>query len=234
MKETLRNRYKALFNSFESLLKNHGLYNRGFVYQYDDDEQGCDLLFVGINPSYTEKSEEESFSEYAYGRETARSYFKPFQEIHEDLKTQLTAEQYRNWTHIDWFVFRETDQELVKKLMKDVEGTGTAFLWEQLQIAKERVNRIAPKVMIVSNALAREFTGKNRGGEPGKEWGVWMDYRFDFDEEFGSWRINNVPELKYTHVLFSSMLSGQRALDLGSRERLVWQVKRILRNNFKD
>jgi hypothetical protein len=25
------------------------------------------------------------------------------------------------------------------------------------------------------------------------------------------------------------MLSGQRALDLGSRERLVWQVKRIFK-----
>ena len=57
-----------------------------------------------------------------------------------------------------------------------------------------------------------------------------MGLDFYFDEEFGSHRVTHVPELKNTHFLFTSMLSGQRALDLGSRERLIWQVRRILKN----
>ena len=55
-----------------------------------------------------------------------------------------------------------------------------------------------------------------------------MGLDFEFDEEFGSHRVKNIKELEHTHFFFSSMLSGQRALDLGSRERLVWQVRRVL------
>lgn len=43
----------------------------------------------------------------------------------------------------------------------------------------------------------------------------------------------NVPELKNTHFFFSSMLSGQRALDIGSRERLLWQIKRVFNASQK-
>ena len=47
-------------------------------------------------------------------------------------------------------------------------------------------------------------------------------YDFVFNDDIGTYLWNNTP------VFFSSMLSGQRALDIGSMERLKWQVKRAL------
>jgi hypothetical protein len=62
---------------------------------------------------------------------------------------------------------------------------------------------------------------------------VWMGLNFKFDEDLGCDVIQaskDTPvELVGTPVFFSSMLSGQRALDRGSWERLAWQMRRVLR-----
>ena len=73
---------------------------------------------------------------------------------------------------------------------------------------------------MVCNALARVFMGKEKEKE--KNTGIWMDYEFIFDDKIGTYRWEGKP------VFFSSMLSGQRALDKGSLERLQWHVKRTL------
>lgn len=227
---SLQNEYENLFIIYRDLLERFNLNNRGFVYQYDEDEQDCELLFLGMNPSYTVKHELKSDNpqyEGYYTRSTDRGYFKPFGLIHDEL-LRACPTTYKNWTHIDLFVFRETNQKVVEGIMRD--HVGPSFLLDQLIIAKNRIAHIQPKVIVVNNALAREFTGFNRGGEGENEYGVWMGYTFEFDDVFGSYRITNDENLKNTHVLFTSMLSGQRALDLGSRERLVWQIKRILKN----
>ncbi len=76
-----------------------------------------------------------------------------------------------------------------------------------------------PKIIVVDNTLARTFLGKDKVGEVD----IWLDYEFKFDEEIGTYLWNNIP------VFFTSMLTGQRALDNGSFERLKWQVKRALK-----
>ena len=227
--DALKTAYKTIFEKYKDFPVFDGiLAKRGFVFQYDDDEDDCDLLFVGMNPSYTKKYEKGRYFENHYERNEDRQYFKPFAEIDKQLQDELEITKYKGWTHIDLFVFRETNQEFVKKIMQS--AGCPLFLLEQLEIAKARIIRIQPKVVIVSNALAAEFMGKNKDvSDPKNHKGVWMDLDFYFDEEFGSHRVNHVSELKNTHFLFTSMLSGQRALDLGSRERLVWQVKRIFK-----
>ena len=231
MKSQLTSTYKTIFQSHQTNpVFGHILRERGFVFQYDKDEAESDLLFLGMNPSYTEKYEKAQYFEDSYTRNTDRIYFKVFSLIHQQLLDSLGVEKLGNWTHIDLFVFRETNQKLIDKIMKSREGA--VFLLKQLEVAKNRLIHIAPKVVVVSNAKAAEFTGKNRFEDKnGKEHGVWMGLEFKFDEEFGSHRVTNIPELAHTHFFFSSMLSGQRALDLGSRERLVWQVKRVLESN---
>ena len=49
-----------------------------------------------------------------------------------------------------------------------------------------------------------------------------------FDEEIGTHRITGKNNLQGTPIFFTSMLTGQRALDLGSYERLIWQIKYVL------
>jgi hypothetical protein len=100
-------------------------------------------------------------------------------------------------------------------------------------VARQRILHIKPKVIVISNALVRMFTGKERGGVPGDEYGVWMDFCFEFDHTIGTDIIVEPEELKGTHVFFTSMLSGQRALDNGSRERLTWHIAKALKNQVE-
>jgi hypothetical protein len=224
MRNKLQNTYSKIWekytdSSFRELL------SRGTAFHHDEDEKDCDVLFVGINPSFSDGSKKESF---VFDRTAPHSYFEPFRKIKKELEKKPYLIDSVKWSHIDILVFRETNQKYVDVLFQDPRGV--SFVMEQVEIAKERILHIQPKVIVVSNTKARELMGKNRFKDTkGIEYGVWMGFNYEFDYDFGSFRIKDVPELEHTHVLFSSMLSGQRALDLGSRERMIWQIGRILK-----
>jgi hypothetical protein len=137
------------------------------------------------------------------------------------------------WTHIDILVFKETDQKYIEELFK--KPNGIEFIFDQIQVAKARLEHIKPKVILVANTKARQFMGKDRikfKDENREDENVWMGLNFQFDEELGCDVIQasdgKPSALEGTPVFFSSMLSGQRALDRGSWERLVWQIRRVL------
>ena len=232
MKEILESKYQLLWSKHKD--SNFiDLLDRGYAYHHDEDEQGSDILFVGINPSFDEGSEVPTiigteFQSFPFDRNASHPYFDPFRKIKKELEEEPYQIKNIKWTHLDVLVFRETNQKYIDTLFQ--KDYGIHFVYEQVMIARERIIHIQPKVIVVSNTKAKELMGKNRFQPENKEEevGVWMDFQFEFDMEHGSHRITNVPELAHTHVFFSSMLSGQRALDLGSRERLVWQIGRTL------
>ena len=227
MKDKLFQKYDEIFQKYSNIYFGNNLIKRGFVFQYDNDEQNADLLFMGINPSYTIKNEENNYLRDAYSRNADINYFKAFNAINEKLLESKVG--YNGiYTHIDLLVFRETNQKFINSVMNTPNGCD--FLMEQLEIAKQRLIYIRPKIVIVCNSKAREFLGKDKSiKKNGKINGVWMGLEFKFDDEQGAHKVTNIPELKNTYFLFSSMLSGQRALDTGSRERMIWQIKRILK-----
>lgn len=220
MRNTLENKYALIWEKYNSSPFAEIL-SRGHAFHHDHDEEGSDLLFIGINPSFKDGIKRNG----VFDRNAQHSYFNPFQTIHVDLVRSIGIEKYNKWTHIDILAFRETNQKYVRTILS--EESGVRFIWDQVMLAKERILHIKPRVIIVCNTMARELMGKDKTENEG----IWMDFEFKFNDEFGSYTIDNVPELGHTHVLFSSMLSGQRALDLGSRERLVWQIKRILKSD---
>lgn len=203
------------------------LLDRGFVFQFDEEIVKPDVLFVGINPSYKHGSLKE---ELFYTKEQAlqHSYFKPFENIEYDLK-----KRYNNqitWTHMDVLVFRETQQSFIgDNLFRSQRGL--EFLMDQLTISKKVLEHIQPKVMVVSNTMARELLGRNKGvnQKTKEEFGHWMGIDFEFDETIGTDVIINHETLSGTKVFFTSMLSGQRALDNGTKERLVWHINEVLK-----
>lgn len=94
-----------------------------------------------------------------------------------------------------------------------------------------------PQVIIVANTLARLLLGFGMDEELPEvdKRHIWMGYKFKFDEDLGTHviqgRVGQEGEpletaLKNTPAFFTSMLSGQRALDIGSRERLMWHIRR--------
>lgn len=171
------------------------------------------ILFIGINPSYSEKKtkEKNSFFYSNHQQEEVHPYFRKFQDISEKVKV--------DWSHLDLLYIRQTDQKKVQALFKN--DIATEFLNKQLAISKEIIENCKPQVIIVSNAYARElFKDK-------------CHFETPFDENIGTHKIVNNNLLEGTAVFYTSMLTGQRALDNGSYKRLVWHIKKILKSDLK-
>lgn len=185
------------------------------------------ILFIGVNPAYSKSRKQEiinkeiEFYPFISDEEDDITYFKKFKNI---------ASYCNNaeWTHLDLFFMRETDQEVIEKISYDKIGIG--FLQAQLDISFEIINKVSPRIIVVSNSLASEFFGKRKQQKHSSLKKIWMGYDLDFNEDFnseiGTYKIHIGG--KEIPIIFTGMLSGQRALDLGSMERLKWQIKKIL------
>lgn len=198
------------------------------------------ILFVGINPSFTKNSEignyfinihqdGTSVKTYPDGtfskREKPYSYFKKFVEIIAKLKGSTDLPDLK-WTHVDLLFHRETEQKIISVLRKDKKTrNGAAFINGQFEIAKKIIAKSEPKVIVVSNSKARDFL-KNKEGKNN------LGFDFKFDSKLGTEIIVNHPTLEGVPVFFTSMLTGQRALDLGSYERLIWHIKYVLEKRY--
>jgi hypothetical protein len=186
------------------------------------------LLFIGINPSFRNGAEiletEKPIGFYELNTSIEKiniPYFEKFKDIASYCKT--------DWTHLDLFFIRESKQKLIDNLTFDK----IPFLSKQLDISFEIIENAQPKLIVVPNALASEFFGKMKKRHYAFD-KIWKGHEFffedneccnkkrTFDDSIGTYRIfiggKSVP------ILFSSMLSGQRALDIGSYERLKWQI----------
>lgn len=165
------------------------------------------LLFVGINPSFTEADRHIRYYDAHKGN---HSYFRPMKEIAQAVE--------QPWMHLDLLYYRETKQATLYDLVK--QPGGKQFIWQQIQLFPELLASAQPSAIIVANAGARMLLGADKNRQTGDN--TWLGLDFKWDDELGTHRHNNIP------VFFTSMLSGQRALDRGSRERLIWHTKRAL------
>lgn len=166
------------------------------------------LLFVGINPSYTEADKE---IRYYNAHDGNHPYFRPFK--------QIAQETGLPWSHLDMLFHRETEQKAINQLLKKPHGV--EFIWQQLQISRQLLDAAHPAVIVVCNTKAREFLGFNQQTDKKH----WLGLDFEWDETLGTYRYQGIP------TFFTSMLSGQRALDSGSHRRLVWHIKRALKGS---
>lgn len=185
------------------------------------------ILFIGINPSFAKNSKREHKSYFINLDQDAKSssqgkvytYFKKFVDITSRINEDEKITQHMEWSHMDLLFFRETKQDYINKLMKENEGT--EFISEQLKIAKKIILKSNPKLIVVSNTKARDFL-KTKNEE------ISMGFDFKFDKVLGTEKIINEPILNNVPIFFTSMLTGQRALDKGSYERLIWHMKFVL------
>jgi hypothetical protein len=175
------------------------------------------LVFIGINPSFPERIDHKNGSTF-YDLTVHSNHYKQYYGKLEEIADKVNID----WSHFDLLYFRETNQHFVDELLKSSEGKD--FVWDQLMVSKEILESIQPKILVVCNTMARKLLGFHQE----REHNVWMGYQFKFDDEIGTHRIYNNEKLNGVPVFFTSMLSGQRALDLGSYERLEWHIKFVL------
>ncbi len=177
------------------------------------------ILFIGLNPSLSESERirlmesdvKIEFYKHNSEKENNHKYFHKFIDIAEQTN--------QTWGHFDLLYIRETKQDNIAKLIGDKRGID--FIYKQIVISKLVLEKVIeeakPKLFIVNNTLSRKFLGKDKVNNNN----VWMDLDFVWDNNIGTYRYKNIP------FYFTSMLTGQRALDLGSYERLIWQIKLV-------
>lgn len=185
------------------------------------------LLFLGINPSFDEKRNVEPGT---YKLENVRDegFFKK--------AFQIAENNGKPFGHHDLFPVRETDQKFIEGMLVHdgvayrAKSQYKDFVEGCLSYAENIIIQSNPCMIVVANAFVTHlffdfrFSDNEKtllGFLPGDKGGIW-------DEKLGADFVlingRNVP------ILFSGMLSGQRALDFGSEFRLRWHIGHILRN----
>lgn len=222
VKELFEDRINQLWD--DEKYKDIFIRNNGYAVQ--DDIIKNAILFIGINPSLGKENNKTSKNDKDTGKEdkeirifypnsqeydeNTHPYFKKFIEIHKE--TGLP------WTHLDLFYIRNSNQKEIEILFE--ESVTKDFAKEQYLISKEIIELARPRVIVVNNAYARKWlTDKQTNNDC---------FKCKFDNEIGTYRIQDNPILVNTPIFFTSMLTGQRALDLGSYERLKWHIKFVL------
>jgi hypothetical protein len=141
------------------------------------------------------------FREYAY--------FKKFIDINKYIESS-------SFGHLDLLPIRETDQSKIKQLMEN----NPFFLNDAIQLFIQTIERINPKIIVVENSLARDLLINN---EISKK--HFPEYSFKISEysKFGT-PINHFGQ----GIIYTSMLTGQRAMDKGSYHRMIHTINQIL------
>jgi len=202
------------------------------------------LLFIGLNPSFKSKTMKSLGTEsgilsdeddvnvvYSWKNNPTElskidkitsldnyavlhhDYYKVLHKIATKLKPQLEMQA------IDLFVIRQTNQKEVEKHIKISKGKIKSidpFFERQIMITFELIQKIQPRIIVVINAFASRIINM-----------LWQSSISDFSQQTGYQYFELSPEKKIP-IFFSGMLSGQRALDLGSRKRLVWHIQQSL------
>ena len=190
--------FKSLIDEIWDNVNYSGIESVSRGYAIQDDILINALLFIGINPSMY-GNVGKVFYQNSHGE--THKYFKKFIDVSKDVDIP--------WSHIDLLFLRETDQKIVKHLLRD--SIGYEFFRKQLAISNEIIELAQPKIIVINNTLARDF----------------FQFKTVFDEQIGTQRIIDNTALDGTPVFFTSMLTGQRALDLGSYERLKWHIRKV-------
>jgi len=216
--------FKQLLRSFEyqSLdSSNQEIINRGFVCS---KIKKAKALFVGINPSFLSGSTSESYQYHL--QDAINDYPKHYGKFAELVKDTI----YENdWSYIDLFQFRETDQKKIHNFTKN----DPQFIVEQLRLTYKIIQEINPDILIVCNSGAADFFGINKFQANNVWMNVWLGFNFNFDNDLGidvinslhqeSILDNNDKRLIGKPVLFTSTLTYMSRFD---KRRLNWQIKR--------
>lgn len=185
------------------------------------------LLFIGINPSFKDGDPVPGMEGYipTYPLDNLKHpYFKKAEEIAHEMGLPFG--------HHDLFPFRESNQKVIEQMFDGAKDgllvpkkefhpfVENSLLWSEATIIKAK-----PKMIVVINAFASRLFFDTRvqgktllGFKPAND-ELWS-------KELGAdyIRMNN----QVVPILFSGMLSGQRALDRYSEFRLCWHINHVL------
>ncbi len=179
-------------------------------------------LFVSLNPSFPEMLRERNW-DHPYGIETLDKinvaqvirqerwtqnhlpYFSPLKTVADRLRLR--------WAHLDVFMLRETSQKEAKAKVYDTEKRQlTGFGQKQFDLFAKALEISTPRLIVVINALASAI--------------IKAHLPLEYDSTDGCHYARGD---KTRPFFLGGMLSGMRAMDVYSRERLIWHIQQRLR-----
>lgn len=193
------------------------------------------LLFVGLNPSTTSRG--GAHTAFAQGAQLTNAdsarlsnnmqtdfavhpYFKQIREF------RTTMPKY----HIDLFAFHHTTQQhlvaIIAWACAKKDATLLSFFMQQIEAVHEFIDIAAPEQAILLNSLTRDIFS---GAKLSKNSATYSMINNRVYSHSTDW-INSPARLEHNtyagYMHHASMLSGQRAMDVGSRIRLESTVER--------
>lgn len=197
------------------------------------DLQKNGILFVGSNPSFSKAGFSSFLKDSKFHDIDPVTFFQfPQSEAFSVEKSvqidQLAKDKYRyyskfrkiakevnlGWEHVDLFFVRKTSQKDVKKLVCSKGETLSDFGRNQLALSKKLIDEAKPQIIVVASAFASRLFKAH------------FKAKFNTDLGYHEALIAD----KMTPVFLTSMLTGQRALDKFSCERLCWNIARVLKD----
>lgn len=195
------------------------------------------LVFVGMNPSFSARGFKTILKDTEYADTDMVSFFK-WQNISSNPKLiddciKMENYAYQNysqyfgrpieiakkvgleWQHIDLFLYKETSQSDFMNRVRS-KGVLNEFGMDQIKLFEEILVQIEPRCVVVTNATASEIL---------REY-IKNDLSWDAEHGF-HWFTRGGKKIP---MFFTSMLSGQRALDRWSYERLVWHIDQAVKD----
>lgn len=185
------------------------------------------LLFIGLNPSFSISGFRSTLKGTQY-QNINPSEFYAWRNRHildwktayaiEDLFRQkyayfnkfkdLSKHTNLDWEHMDLFFHRETSQNKFKDSIHSAKQI-IEFGRHQLELSKQLIVACEPKIIVVANAFASDI--------------LVNEFNLVFNENFGyhQTEVNN----ELVPIFLASMLTGSRAMDKYSYQRLKWQLK---------
>lgn len=207
VQEQFGQKIQSLFDSRP--IDDTGIINRGFAIE---QTIGLDsILFIGMNPSFDEEKDRKNngLGIVSYYDNFSYKFFSPM--------IKIAAACGVGFAHHDLYFTKETSQKKVIKLSEK----HFTFFKQQIEITNEIIKEARPIAIVIANAAVSELF-VNRQTEC-----------IHFDNELGTY-ILNTSGLNSIPVFCSGMLSETRALDIFSRERLVWQIQKTLNLPIND
>lgn len=188
-----------------------------FLFPYGEDR--C-LLFIGFNPSFpSELQRREWIHPYDI---TRLDNIDEAQLIKQEIETQdylpyfkplkkIAAKFELPWSHFDVFMLRENSQTVATQAVYDINNnTFIPFGQKQFALFIEALQKSNPCVIVVINALASRI--------------IKTHLPLKYNVVDGCYYASKDKNIKAPFFL-GGMLTGQRAVDVFSRERLIWHIE---------
>ena len=215
---SIRDLWRTNFKKAICSSKNSNVEFKQFCFHVNQDESP--IWFFGMNPSLLDSTNEyisrttppdknliEELEKAQKNMHTQIQYFKRATVFFEE---EVIIPELRKPIFHDLYPVRHTNQKEFVKFLKDNPG----FCKELDKVTKDLIDGIMPEIIVIANAKASElmqkiFFGKSEPEKIKLKGETKRTYKFNG---------------KKTVMIFSSMLSGQRALDTYSRSRLAKEI----------